>query len=856
MYNASLETISVLEDSDEKTIVQAGFYISDLYLPVKLYYMDVNVSILGYEDPAIRIFINNTINLEMMEPHDLEIYVTIFKTNEEHIRELLRMAIESDLRAIKICGETKIEIFGVNLTLPFEFENMSMTPTTSQLTIGATLPGVAFKMLRIDYLGETYIDNKKAYVLSLSTSIDNFLGISFGVGPFEVDVVRDNEVVIEIDMPHQVFMDPYSETTLNVTMYFFSSDKTYEFLRDLIENYTLNATINGHGNISVFGIDIPNIDISYNILSSLRREVAGSSVGSIPFPEISVDSYEIGVIDEDDERARLYVETNFTNDFVIPFELWYLNISLTKDNERAISMMLDRTLDLNSDRVSTSFFVTIYKTNATINLIRELVCRKVTGVGVGGNAKFMFLEWNFTIDIDVENMSYSSSGQGGAIAPLGFDEVISVRDIRQISSMGVRVYLRFRNIVNTTVGFGRLNFDVFHDDVRVIYAEMSDYYLIGPEEEENITVDIYFENVSETQEFLSELLVNRAIDARVEGIVDISIFGLNITRISISEYLFLSFSDVTTNGQIGEISLPSLLRFELNNSEDLGSYLEISSSVVLGSSPISFKITNLHLKLENEYGRFGELIIPNMVGKYSQNITGDIILRLYRIEPNRPLEKFIRDVVERNTLDIHVYGQTDIEIFGFLIRGIPLDFTLNQSLETTGGETSSFTNILLPMEQLLIFDSVTQKTFGPGKYDLAVDIRLRSPLDTSIILGDMNFTVMKSSTEIIDIVSKDIYEIVSDDYTDMELNISMFDVAELHDFIEEVIVQKRMNITIFGSVDIGLLGAYIDDIKINYTIAQSGGSDNKGIAQTLIGFSGLGRGSSIDNITYLGEDVF
>jgi len=857
MYNASLRSISVLFNNESRTDIMLDLEISDLRLPIKLHHIDLNISLPEYDSPALRIKINSSVDFEPTSSKNLRIFATVYKNDMDHIREFLRLAIESNLRAIKVWGTTYIEVFGVNLSLPFRFDNLSMAPTSSQVAVGSTLPDIALGLEDIKYVGETWINDRKAYRLDVSSTVDNILGLDLAVGPFNIEIIRDNVTVIEILMDEEFIIEPYESSSINFTMLFYSGDETYEFLRDLIENFTFNGTIHGSGNITVFGIDIPNIDISYAILTTFRSAVAGNSVGSVPFPNVQVSGYEIGVIDENDTLARIYIDVNFTNPLVMPFELLGLDVSLYKDGEISVEMILSESLDLSNENSSTAFYVTLYKTNATIKLIRELVARKITNVDIIGDAGFRFLEWNFSIGIDVNNMEYSSDGTGGTVAPLGFDDVLVVDDIRQISSMGLRLYLRFNNIVNTTIGLGRLDFDVSYDGVRVVHVETPEYYEVGPGGNTTLVVDIYFENVTQTQRFLTELLVNRTFNATVDGVVDISIFGLNITRLSLSEYVFMSLTDTTTgSSQIAGLNLPEILSAKLKYSKDMGSYLEMNMKIEMSESPITFSIEDLRILLSNDYGRFGEILIPELSARYGQNITGDIFIRLYDQYPNNALAKFIRDSVEKKILDLSINGKTDITIFGFEIRDVPVEFDIYQSLEDNSSsvDSSSFSFALLNVEQFLLLGDIKQTSFGPYRYDLNGSIQLMSPIDTQLAIGDMNISVLKSDTEIIKMNIDGHYAIDSSKYTNVNISVSFFDVPELHDFIEELIVDKKMNITIVGSLDLSLLGAAIDDLKLNYTFATQEGGGSTMATQQMFGIAGLGAGFSIKNITYIDEN--
>ena len=854
MYNASLADIRVLENTENITRLDVDLEVSNITLPVRLYYIDLNISLPTYREPALRILINNTIDVEGRGVKLFPVRVTILKSDIEHVREFLRLAIESKLRAINVRGITHMELFGVNLTLPFDLYNLSMAPTTSQIAVGGTLPDIAFNIKEIRYDGETWIDGRKAYVLEFSSEIDNILGIDIGIGPFDIMVIRDNTEVVGIYLDEEYQIKPYDSSMINITVIFFSGDKTYGFLRDLIENFTLDATITGYGNITLFGIDIPNIDVSYGIFTSFRRGIAGGSIGSIPLPEIYVSSYDIYVIGEDNDTASILIDVNFTNSFIIPFTLWCLNVTIYKQGEKSVDMVVCKPIDLEQENLSMEFQVTIHKTNATIRLIRDLVARKISQVDIIGSAEFMFLEWNFTIDIDSRNVSYSSTGQGGAVAPLGFDNVISLIKIRQISDMGLRLYLNFNNIVNTTISFGHLYFDIYYNDVRVLYVEMPEYYEVAPDSNATMIIDIYFENKSETGEFLRELLVNRTFNGRVKGVADIFIFGLNITRLSVSEYILASFTDTTAGGGIGPGALPRILSIELLSSQDMGSYLEIETRITLGESPLSFRLKNLNLKIRNRYGAIGEIRIGEINAKYGRNITADVFLRLYDAQPNRQLEKLIRDIVEKKLLDVSVEGSVDINMFGFDIYGVPINMYINQTLEG-GSDGSSISSFVFPFEDLIIFDNIEQKTFGPNEFLLNVSMMLRSPLDTNVVFSDMNISVLKSGTRMMDIVGGGEYSIVGDRYSRVDLNVTFFDVPEFHDFIWELVVRKEINVSIIGKLNLALLGAYIDDLAINYTITTSGdGSAASTYAQKIVGFSSLGMGMSVKNVTYLGED--
>ncbi len=855
LFNASIRSISVVNENENITEVNVILDAGLIRFPVKVYELSTNFSFINRPDPAISLHLNNIIDLEPSSSAEIDLDFIIYKSDMEYIREFLRRALESRLYPIDIDGYVFMEIFGVNLSLPFHFENFTATATSSQILTTATLPDVSISIADFSYMGVEYINGNKTHRFKLSLDFENIFDIGAEIGPFDIEITRDNVTVVSIYMNHFT-IEPYSNTQINMSIWFYSNDYTYYFLRDLIEEELINCSFHGYGNITIFGIEILDINMTYPIVMYIKNAISGGSSSDIPLGQLEICNISIDVLNENTEYAELVIDVNTSNILKLPAKVRYMNISIYKNDNITLEGELLQDIDLSEDNVSLEFYVRLYKNNATRDLIKELVMSKVTGVSIIGELSFYFLEWNFTLSINMSNVAYSSDGTtiGDVGIPIGIDRILRIQRIEQKDERQLWVYFVFNNIVNTTIKFGEFDFAIYFYGERVVYGGMDEFYVAPPLGNTTGVFKIIFEDNDATKQFLENILINKTFEGEIRGNASFSIFGLEIMKIPFAEYVIIDLSTQITGDQSAMSNiLPSVISAEVVSSKSYDDYLEINVTLTIDNAPVSISIYDLDIVFSNEYGDIGEILIDQAELSYNKYSTFNVTLRLYDKYPNDALATLIRDYVERGIVDVRINGTTSLVIFGFDIRNIPLDLRISGGMSDIQGENGGVGSIVLPMDQLFMLEEIRQITFDGDSYNLSVNVTARSPLDTLIRLGNADITIYSEGEEALHVQFGGPYSLYSYNDTIINMLLTIYDTKGAHNLLDNVFSAGHVNVSIVGYVDLYLLGAQVERLFLNLSFYQE--FDTVGsISQAADSVMSNILQYSVDKIEVIGEN--
>ena len=862
----SLRDVSLIYDYQNETLLEVSLSTKIDRLPIKIFRYEVNISLDGWSNPAITLSSNSTIDLYDPSEKLLRTYIKIYKSDKDYTAEVLKRIIESEFYPLVIEGEVYAEIFGVNITLPFEMRNMSLMPNTQSVVEAGTLPSTTISINEFKYEGEEIVNGRKAYRFSASITLENPFGVNISIGPFSAKVIREDAVTVEI-LIGDAWIPPKSTSNLTVDMYIYSGNETYIFLRDLIENRVFNASIQGYGNITVFGIKVVNINITYGFAYELSEELVGQqqalTQSALPMGQLEINRLSINTLLENDTLAEILIKLNLTNLYKLPATIWSLTAVLGQDGEEAIKARLLDILNLSEDFMSIEMDVLFYKKNVTADIIKGLIEGDAI-VDINVSAHLMFLEWNFTVEIELKDIAYTSSSDSlsESIIPLNIENILVLERLEQIGSKTLIVEYTFNNFVNVSLGINHLSFDVIYKNYTVVEIYTEGPYNVGPGENVTMQVKIEIKDTSVTQNFLEELLIEKQFNATVSGVASISLFGLNITQVPFARKIFIDLADQALPQTAAVAPAINITNAQLLSTSYDGRKLELNVSIEVPDVPVSIVIDNLNLTLKNNLGSVGYIWIPHAEMSHGENATINAVIALFDRPNNIPLEKFIRELVEDRLLCINVSGSFDLTIFGYRIEGITIDLAINQTLETStigtdeGGLDAELISSMMPLQDLFLLRNIEQRSFGSRQYyNLEANISVKNPIAAPIWLGNVNITVYDSGYKAIRVRIGDVYRLSSDIWTNMSILISVYDTPGAKHLLESALSGGEINITIEGFVDLQFLGADIDNLYLNYSVCQtmnlssqvSSGTDV--IAANFFSYS-------INEIKIWGEDDF
>ncbi|MCR8433260.1 MAG: hypothetical protein NDP24_03430 [Crenarchaeota archaeon] len=823
-----LEDISIIYDNQSETLLEISLSARLDHLPVKVFQYEVNISLIGWSLPAITLSSNSTIDLyNTVNGKQIKAYIKIHKSNKEYTAEVLKRIIEGKLHSLVISGEVTAEIFGVNVTLPFKLSNITSIPNTQAIIEASALPNLAVSIDKFKYIGEEIINGIKAYHFNTSISFKNPYGVDAAVGPFSIEVIRDQLTVARVFIS-DALVRPKETSSLIVDMYVFSRNETYKFLKDLIENSIFNASIKGYGNITFYGIEVINVNITYNLAYRLSTELVGQqSLGSSPLPlgRLKINKLYIDTLMENATLAKILIKLNLTNEYMLPVTVWDLKAVLSKGGEKAIEAVFVDSLDLSKDFMNIVIEVLFYKKDVTAEIIGDLIEGDAI-VDLNVSAYLKLLEWNFTVQISLKNVSYTSSSDSlsESIVPLNIENILALKRFEQTGPRTLLIEYVFNNFINVSLGIEYLSFKVIYRDYTVAEICSAGSYSVAPGQ--NVTMKIYLEikDTPATQSFLEELLRQRCINVTISGVASISLFGLNISQISLASKIFADLSKQELPQATAAAPLINVTNAQLVSTNYDGQKFEVNVSISITEVPISVSIYNLNLTLENNFGSIGYVLVPGaeMTRGATSKVNATIVL-LYRPN-NLPLEKLIRDIVERKILCVNVSGKLDLMVFGYRINEIPIELSLNQSLESynsaNGSVVSPYT--FIPLQDLFKLLGISQKTFGARQYyDLEVNASLKIPIAAPITIGDTKITISNSGYEALKIFINRPYTLLPDNWSNISVHLAIYDNPGAKDLLESIISGGVINVTIRGSTDLLFLGAEIDDLSFDYNLCQA-----------------------------------
>lgn len=859
----SLQDISLIYDYQNETLLEVSLLTKIDRLPIKIFRYEVNISLDGWSDPAIILSSNSTIDLYDSSEKLLKTYIKTYKSDRDYTAEILKRIIESEFYPLVIKGEVYAEIFGVNITLPFEMRNISLMPNTQSVVVAGTLPSTTISINEFKYEGEEMVNGRKAYRFSASITLENPFGVNISIGPFSAKVIREDAVTVEI-LIEDAWILPKSTSNLTVDMYIYSGNETYIFLRDLIENNVFIASIQGYGNITVFGIKVVNINITYVFAYELSEELVGQqqalTQSALPMGQLEINHLSINTLLENDTLAEILIKLNLTNLYKLPATIWNLTAVLSQNGEEAIKARLLDILNLSKDFMSIDMDVLLYKKNVTADIIKGLIEGGAI-VDINVSAHLMFLEWNFTVEIELKDIAYTSSSDSlsESIIPLNIENILVLERLEQIGPKTLIVEYTFNNFVNVSLGIDHLSFDVIYKNYTVVEICTEGPYNVEPGENITMQVKIEIKDTSVTQNFLEELLIEKQFNATVSGVASISLFGLNITQVPFARKIFIDLVDQALP-QTAVAPAINITNAQLLSTSYDGRKLELNVSIEIPDVPVSIVIDNLNLTLRNNLGSVGYIWIPHAEMSHGENATINAVIALFDRPNNIPLERFIRELVEDRLLRINVSGSLDLTIFGYWIEGITIDLAVNQTLETftigtdEGGLDAELISSMMPLQDLFLLGNIEQRSFGSRQYyNLEANISVKNPIAAPIWIGNVDITVYDSGYEAIRTRIDDVYRISSDMWTNMSIMVSVYDTPGAKHLLESALSNGEINITIEGTLDLTFLGADIDDLYLNYSIYQTMNMSSQVSSGTNVIASNF-FSYSINEIKIWGED--
>ena len=870
--NWNVQNIDIIGETDEYGIIdietQVQSYITDITIYNMTVYVYLPKDTTRYVNtPIAMLTLRNIAKLSPDAPANVSTRFLIFKNASEDLRKFIREVLSYGIVDVEINGTILVNIFEFNLTIPLKRDKLTYSMSSEDLeSIGAgfTATGITenAKLIYFEHVRDVYLNGILAHELKLNYSVYNVYNTRITVkGRFYLLSHNEEAIIGEIN---NLVLEPKSWVNSSITLWLLHKNVTRDILDELFKRKILNCSVRSEINITVFGIELP-INITLPIMLDFSQQVSGmGTTGEEAFPLqfVKMRLINVNILGENETYVSVAPLVEISG---IPLNITIheMNVNIMVNNTTVMKFLNDKPLSISKYGCNISVLVFFVKGVPELQeLIQSMLEKNYTIVNVSGIVSIELFGWEFTIPFELYNVNYSSEEAVGPMVPIGFDKIVKLSYVRQVGDRTIEVCVQIKNIFNTTIGIGNTSFYVSYLGEQIIVGDITNYYLITPDNSTEICIFLTFLNKPETQKFLEYMLSNIELpNISIAGSALITLFGVNIS-VDLSKY---SLSTIPTKegisqyySQINEI-LPQIT-YDVVQIEEFTDRAEISVNVTVINPNLSVSIYNLSFEVRYQDQTMFYVNVEKSQISLDQNssLLVKVIFSKAGNEGKYALQDFIEKILSGETVNISILGYANISFLGF-----NLNFTINMTyivnITDLGRGTTmpvlAYQDLINVMEIKELEPIIIDATVA---HPILVSLNITNPFGLNVTVGNLTLNVFYRNAEVVRVVINDSITIAG--YSSTLLNITMyvFEKEETHKFIEEILINKTLNVTFDGSFDVAFLGIVLDNISLAkfafYDFAE-GISDMSvyenmwyDFASYTIGETSILKANEIDNI--------